>query len=101
MAWARRRRYATLYARPGAIRAGFAQFAAFGQDVLDARPISPKASSTHLFRHFGGEAAFGAMMTTVMMRYVETDVQEAIVPDSGHGLWRRIPQQRPNSLPIS
>jgi hypothetical protein len=31
----------------------------------------------------GGEAAFGTMMATVM-RFGATDVQEAIVPDSGH-----------------
>jgi pimeloyl-ACP methyl ester carboxylesterase len=31
----------------------------------------------------GGEAAFGTMMATVM-HFAATDVQEAIVPDSGH-----------------
>jgi hypothetical protein len=32
---AKRQHYASLYAMPGAIRAGFAHFAAFGQDVID------------------------------------------------------------------
>jgi pimeloyl-ACP methyl ester carboxylesterase len=31
----------------------------------------------------GGEAAFATMMDTVM-HFAATDVQEAIVPDSGH-----------------
>jgi hypothetical protein len=34
-----------LYAMPGAIRAGFAQFAAFGQNAIDSKPISLRASS--------------------------------------------------------
>src|SRR6202030_4283924 len=34
---AARRHYTKLYARPGAMHAGFAQFAAFGQDAIDNR----------------------------------------------------------------
>jgi hypothetical protein len=34
---AARQHYAKLYARPGAMHAGFAQFAAFDQDVIDNR----------------------------------------------------------------
>jgi pimeloyl-ACP methyl ester carboxylesterase len=40
----------------------------------------------------GGEAAFGTMMATVM-RSAATDVQEAIVPDSGH----RIMEENPSA----
>jgi hypothetical protein len=39
-----------LYAMPGAIRAGLAQFAAFGQDAIDSKPISLRASSPCLWR---------------------------------------------------
>jgi pimeloyl-ACP methyl ester carboxylesterase len=39
---AKRQHYAALYAIPGAIRAGFAQFAAFGQDALDSQSYLAK-----------------------------------------------------------
>jgi pimeloyl-ACP methyl ester carboxylesterase len=39
----------------------------------------------------GGEAAFGTMMATVM-RFAATDVQEAIVPDSGHWIMEENPE---------
>jgi pimeloyl-ACP methyl ester carboxylesterase len=38
----------------------------------------------------GGEAAFGTMMATVM-RVAATNVQEAIVPDSGHWIMEENP----------
>jgi len=38
----------------------------------------------------GGEAAFGPMMATVM-RVAATNVQEAIVPDSGHWIMEENP----------
>jgi pimeloyl-ACP methyl ester carboxylesterase len=38
----------------------------------------------------GGEAAFGRMMATVM-RFAAEDVQEAIVPDSGHWIMEENP----------
>jgi len=68
---------------PGAIRAGFAQFAAFGQDALDSKTYLAKGKLTMPVLAIGGEAAFGPMMAAVM-RVVATNVQEAIVPDSGH-----------------
>jgi pimeloyl-ACP methyl ester carboxylesterase len=80
---AKRQHYAALYAMPGAMRAGFAQFAAFGQDVLDSQAYLAKGKLTMPVLAIGGEAAFGTMMATVM-RFAATDVQEAIVPDSGH-----------------
>jgi pimeloyl-ACP methyl ester carboxylesterase len=80
---AKRQHYAALYAMPGAIRAGFAQFAAFGQDALDSKTYLAKGKLSMPVLAIGGEAAFGTMMATVM-RIAATDVQEAIVPDSGH-----------------
>jgi pimeloyl-ACP methyl ester carboxylesterase len=38
----------------------------------------------------GAEAMFGSMMATVM-RFVATDVQEGIVPDSGHWIMEENP----------
>jgi pimeloyl-ACP methyl ester carboxylesterase len=79
----KRQHYAALYAMPGAIRAGFAQFAAFGQDARDNKASLTNRKLTMPVLAIGGEAAFGTMMATVM-RFAATDVQEAIVPDSGH-----------------
>jgi pimeloyl-ACP methyl ester carboxylesterase len=86
----KRRHYATLYTLPGAIRAGFAQFAAFGQDATDNKAYLAKGKLTMPVLAIGGEAAFGAMMATVM-RFAATDVQEAIVPNSGHWIMEENP----------
>ena len=80
---AKRQHYATLYAMAGAIRAGFAQFAAFGQDAIDSKAYLAKGKLTMPVLAIGGEAAFGTMMATVM-RFAAIDVHEAIIPDSGH-----------------
>jgi pimeloyl-ACP methyl ester carboxylesterase len=88
---AKRQHYAALYAMPGAIRAGFAQFAAFGQDAIDSKTYLAKGKLTMPVLAIGGEAAFGTMMATVM-RLAATDVQEAIVPDSGHWIMEENPE---------
>jgi pimeloyl-ACP methyl ester carboxylesterase len=87
---AKRQHYASLYAMPGAMRAGFAQFAAFGQDSLDSKTYLAKGKLTMPVLAIGGEAAFGSMMATVM-RFIAADVQEAIVPDSGHWIMEENP----------
>jgi pimeloyl-ACP methyl ester carboxylesterase len=87
---AKRQHYAALYAMPGAIRAGFAQFAAFRRDALDSKTYLAKGKLAVPVLAIGGEAAFGTMMATVM-RVAATDVQEAIVPDSGHWIMEENP----------
>jgi pimeloyl-ACP methyl ester carboxylesterase len=87
---AKRQHYAALYAMPGAIRAGFAQFAAFGEDALDSKAYLAKGQLTMPVLAIGGEASFGTMMATVM-RFTANDVQEAIVPDSGHWIMEENP----------
>jgi pimeloyl-ACP methyl ester carboxylesterase len=87
---AKRQHYAALYALPGAIRAGFAQFAAFGQDALDSQSYLAKGKLTMPVLAIGGEASFGTMMATVM-RVAATQVDEAIVPDSGHWIMEENP----------
>src|ERR1700722_10703694 len=86
----KRQHYAALYAMPGAIRAGFAQFAAFRQDALDSKAYLAKGKLTIPVLAIGGEAAFGKMMSAVM-RFAATDVQEAIVPESGHWIMEENP----------
>jgi pimeloyl-ACP methyl ester carboxylesterase len=75
---------------PCAIRAGFAQFAAFAQDALDSKSYLAKGKLTMPVLAIGGEAAFGSMMATVT-RVAATDVREAIIPDSGHWIMEENP----------
>ncbi|PTY07869.1 alpha/beta hydrolase [Opitutaceae bacterium EW11] len=79
---ATRAHYAALYALPGGMRSGFAQFHAFKQDAEDNR-IFVRTKLTMPVLAAGGEKSFGPMMATVM-RAAATDVREAIIPDSGH-----------------
>jgi pimeloyl-ACP methyl ester carboxylesterase len=89
---ASRRHYAELYARPGAMRAGFAQFAAFDQDVIDNRAALARGRLKMPVLAIGGERSLGATMA-VVMRAAADDVSEFIVPQSGHWLLAEQPQQ--------
>jgi pimeloyl-ACP methyl ester carboxylesterase len=82
--------YAALYARPGAMHAGFAQFAAFDQDAADNKGFVVEGKLTMPVLAVGGEKSFGPMMATVM-RFAATDVQQAVVPDAGHWLMEEQP----------
>jgi uncharacterized RmlC-like cupin family protein len=86
---ATRAHYAALYALPGAMRSGFAQFHAFTQDAIDNRAPG-QAKLTMPVLAVGGEKSFGLMMATVM-RFAATDVREAVVPDSGHWVMHENP----------
>lgn len=80
-----RAHYAALYARPGAMRAGFAQFAAFDQDAVDNKAFLANGKLTMPVLAIGGEKSFGATMALVM-REAATDVQELVIPGAGHWL---------------
>lgn len=86
-----REHYAKLYALPGAMHAGFAQFAAFDQDAIDNRAsLAAKGKLGTPILAVGGEKSFGPMMATVM-RAGGTDITEAIVPGSGHWIMEENP----------
>jgi pimeloyl-ACP methyl ester carboxylesterase len=85
-----REHYAKLYAQPGAMHAGFAQFAAFDQDAIDNRGLVASGNLTMPILAVGGEKSFGAMMATVM-RAAATDVQELVIQNSGHWLMEEQP----------
>ncbi len=87
---ASRKHYATLYARPGAMHAGFEQFKAFDQDALDNQAFVAKGKLTMPVLAVGGEKSFGPMMATVM-RAAATNVTEAVVPASGHWVMEENP----------
>ncbi len=89
---AAREHYATLYARPGNMHAGFSQFAAFDQDAVDNRAFLAKGGRLNMpVLALGGEKSFGPMMATVM-RAAADNVTEGVVPDSGHWIMEENPQ---------
>jgi len=88
---AARRHYAKLYARPGAMHSGFAQFAAFDQDVIDNRAFLAAGKLDMPVLALGGEKSFGTTMATVM-RATASNVQEGVVPDSGHWIMEENPK---------
>ena len=89
---ASREHYAALYARPGAMHSGFAQFAAFDQDAADNRAyLAAGGKLTMPVLAVGGEKSFGPMMATVM-KSAASDVTEGIVPNSGHWIMEENPK---------
>jgi pimeloyl-ACP methyl ester carboxylesterase len=87
---ASRAHYAKLYAQPGAMHAGFEQFKAFDQDATDNKAFLAKGMLTMPVLAVGGEKSFGPMMATVM-RAAATNVQAAVVPNSGHWVMEENP----------
>jgi len=83
--------YARLYARPGAMHSGFAQFAAFDQDAIDNRAWLAKGGKlTMPVLALGGDKSFGVTMAAVM-RAAASDVTGGIVPNSGHWIMEEQP----------
>jgi pimeloyl-ACP methyl ester carboxylesterase len=89
---ASRQHYAALYARPGGMHSGFAQFAAFDQDAIDNRAWLATGHKLAMpVLAIGGAKSFGPMMAT-SMRAAATDVRQAVVADSGHWLMEEQPK---------
>src|SRR5690606_11491500 len=82
---------AALYALPGAMHSGFAQFAAFDQDALDNKALLAANGKLEMpVLALGGEKSFGAQ-TAVVMRFAADNVTEGIIPDSGHWIMEENP----------
>jgi len=81
--------FAAQYAQPGAMRSGFAYFKAFAQDVEDNK-LFARTRLTMPVLAVGGEKSFGAT-EAVVFRNVATNVQEAVVPGTGHWLMEESP----------
>lgn len=88
---AARRHYAALYALPGGMRSGFAQFAAFDQDARDNQVFLAQGRLAMPVLAIGGEKSFGTTMAEVM-RFAAEDVQAAVIPDSGHWIMEENPR---------
>ena len=87
---AARRHYAKLYARPGNMRAGFLQFAAFDQDAVDNRALLSRGRLKMPVLAIGGERSFGSTMATIM-RAAADNVTERVIPNAGHWLMEEQP----------
>ncbi len=87
---ATRQHYADLYARPGAMRSAFNQFAAFQQDAVDNKAFAAKGKLAMPVLAIGAAQSFGAAMAD-LLRFVATDVSSTVIPDSGHWLMEEQP----------
>src|SRR6516225_6992348 len=81
--------FTATYAQPGGMRAGFAQFTAFSTDAADNK-VFAQVKLTMPVLAVGGEKSFGALQA-VIMRHVAINVQEEVVPRSGHWLMEESP----------
>jgi pimeloyl-ACP methyl ester carboxylesterase len=89
---ASRAHYAALYARPGAMHAGFSQFAAFDQDAIDNQAFLAAGKLPMPVLAVGGDKSFGPTMATVM-RFAASDVTQAVIADAGHWLMEEQPAE--------
>jgi pimeloyl-ACP methyl ester carboxylesterase len=72
------------------MHAGFSQFAASDQDVIDNKAFVARGKLTIAVLAGGGENSFGPTMA-VVMRAAATDVQEQVTLASGHWLMEEQP----------
>src|SRR5205823_779259 len=79
-----------LYARDGAMHSAFEQFKAFDQDAADNRSFLTRGRLSMPILAIGGVKSFGPMMA-VVMRAAAANVQEVVVPNSGHWLMEENP----------
>jgi pimeloyl-ACP methyl ester carboxylesterase len=86
---ATRAHYAKLYARPGNMRAAFAQFNTIRQDAEDNK-VAMATKLTMPVLAIGGEKSFGPNEALVM-RNAAVDVTELVVPNAGHWLMEEAP----------
>jgi pimeloyl-ACP methyl ester carboxylesterase len=78
--------YAELYGRPQAMHDAFEQFAAFTQDATDNKELLAKGGKVTMpVLAIGAEKSFGTGMADDL-RFVATNVQGVVIPNSGHWL---------------
>lgn len=91
---ATRQHYAELYARPGAIHNAFGgQFEAFSRDAEENKATYAKTGKLTIpVLAIGGDKSYGANMKTEL-EYVATNVDGAVIQNSGHWIMEEQPQQ--------
>jgi len=81
--------FTSSYLGPNGMRAGFAQFAAFAQDAKDNQ-VFLQTKLTMPVLAVGGEKSFGSFQAEIM-RAAATNVQQAVIPNSGHWVMEENP----------
>ncbi|HTV26925.1 MAG TPA: alpha/beta hydrolase [Xanthobacteraceae bacterium] len=85
--------YAALYARPNAIHNAFSgQFAAFAQDAIDNQQLLANGKLSMPVLAIGGDHSYGDHLATEI-GFAATDVQAAVIKDSGHWIMEEQPKQ--------
>jgi pimeloyl-ACP methyl ester carboxylesterase len=88
---ATRNHYAALYARPHAMHDAFEQFGAFSQDAIDNKDLLAKNGKLAMpVLAIGAEKSFNTAMADDI-RFVATDVTQAVIPNSGHWVMEEQP----------
>jgi len=88
-----REHYAALYAKPHAMHDAFEQFAAFNQDAIDNKALlAARGKLSMPVLAVGAEKSFGPGEAAVL-RFVASDVTQAIIPASGHWIMEENPQE--------
>jgi pimeloyl-ACP methyl ester carboxylesterase len=89
-----RQHYAALYARPGAIHNAFGgQFEAFSRDAEENKANFDKVGKLDIpVLAIGGDHSYGASMKPEI-DYVASNVEGAVIKDSGHWIMEEQPQQ--------
>jgi pimeloyl-ACP methyl ester carboxylesterase len=85
-----RARWTLAYAAPGAMRAGFANFAAFAQDASDNEAFARRRLAMPVLA-VGGERSFGPAVGAIAAN-VAADVRAVVIPAAGHWLVEEQPE---------
>jgi pimeloyl-ACP methyl ester carboxylesterase len=72
------------------MHSGFEQFHAFDQDAVDNKAFMAQGKLAMPVLALGGDKSFGLTMAEVM-KFAATNVQGAVVPDSGHWIMEENP----------
>ena len=73
------------------MHAGFLQFAAFDQDVIDNRAFVSRGPLPMPVLAIGGERSLGSTMALIM-RSASNNVREVVITNSGHWLMEEQPK---------
>jgi len=88
--------YASAYARPGRMRAGWAYFVSFQQAAKDFAELS-KTKLTMPVMAIGGEKANGTLLGE-QMKIVATDATMVVLKDCGHWVMEERPKETTDAL---
>ncbi len=88
--------YATAYARPGRMRAGWAYFAAWPQTAKDFAQLSQTKLNMPVLS-IAGEKASAAVLGQ-QMKVVATNAKEVVLKDTGHWVMEERPKETTDAL---